>query len=182
MLRHLPNALSALRLVLAPVAAWLIVTGQFTAAFAVFVFAGLTDAFDGWLAKALKCPTTFGKYLDPVADKALMLAAFLSLAWAGHIPGWIAMVVILRDVLMAGSIGVAVLAHAKLDTTPLFLGKLSTVLQIVYVALHLAALAFSFSLEWLGEADAYLVAAVTSLSGGAYLTRFIEAMTPRRPA
>jgi cardiolipin synthase (CMP-forming) len=182
MVRHLPNILSALRLALAPVTAWLIVTGEFTAAFAVFVVAGATDALDGWLAKKLDCPTTVGKFLDPAADKLLMLAAFLALAWESHIPSWIALVVILRDLLIAGSVGVARIAGAKLDTTPMFLGKLSTVLQVAYVALHLAALAFGLSLAAIGEADAYIVAAITSLSGGAYLTRFIEAMTPQRPA
>jgi cardiolipin synthase len=182
MVRHIPNVLSALRLALAPVAAWLTVSGEFTAAFAVFVIAGATDALDGWLAKALNCPTTVGKFLDPAADKFLMFAAFVALSWGGHIPAWIAMVVILRDVLIAGSVAVARIAGARLDTTPIFLGKLSTVLQVAYVALHLAALAFGFSLGAIGETDAYIVAAITSLSGGAYLTRFIEAMTPKRPA
>jgi cardiolipin synthase (CMP-forming) len=182
MVRHIPNILSALRLALAPVAAWLIVSGEFAAAFAVFVIAGATDALDGWLAKALNCPTTVGKFLDPAADKILMLAAFVALAWGGHIPSWVAMVVIVRDLLIVGSVGVARIAGAKLDTSPMFLGKLSTVLQVAYVALHLAMLAFGFSLGAIGEADAYIVAAITSLSGGAYLTRFIEAMTPKRPA
>jgi phosphatidylglycerophosphate synthase len=90
--------------------------------------------------------------------------------------------VIGRDALIAISVGIAKLAGARLDTTPLFLGKLSTVLQVGYVALHLAALAFAFSLDAIGEADAYVVAALAALSGGAYLTRFVEAMTPRRPA
>jgi cardiolipin synthase len=182
MVRHIPNILSALRLALAPFIAWLIVSGEFMAAFGVFALAGFTDAADGWLAKTLNCPTKVGKYLDPLADKALMLAAFLALAYAGHIPGWIALVVIGRDVLIGLSVGVARLARAKLDTTPLAIGKLSTVLQVAYVALHLAALAFSFPLDAIGEVDAYIVAAITSLSGGAYFSRFVDAMTPRRPA
>jgi cardiolipin synthase len=182
MVRHIPNILSGLRLALAPVIAWLIVGGDYTLAFAVFVVAGATDALDGWLAKALNCPTRFGKFLDPAADKFLMFGVFAALVWTGHVPVWLALVVIGRDVLIAGSVGVAAVAGLKLDTTPLFLGKLSTVLQVAYIALHLAAPAFAFSLAWLGEADAYVVAAITSLSGGAYLSRLVDAMTPRRPA
>jgi cardiolipin synthase len=182
MLRHLPNLLSALRLALAPVVAWLIVDGQFVAAFAVFAVAGLTDAIDGPLAKALNCPTKVGKFLDPAADKALMLAAFLALAIPGHVPDWLALVVIGRDVLIGGTVGIAMLCGLRLDTTPIWIGKLSTVLQVAYVGLHLAALAFAFSLDSVGEIDAYIVAAVTSLAGGAYFHRFVDAITPRRSA
>lgn len=176
MLRHIPNFLSALRLALAPATAGFVATDNFMAAFGVFAFAGFTDAIDGPLAKMLKCPTPFGKFLDPIADKALMLAAFLALTFIGAIPLWLAVVVIGRDVLIGAAVGIAMLRRVTLDTTPFFIGKLTTALQITYLGAHLAALAFSFSLDAAVPADAYILAAVTIASGMAYGGRWFQAM------
>src|SRR5258708_2306767 len=80
MLRHLPNLLTTLRLAAAPTTAGLLVAGHFNAAFGLFAVAGLSDAADGFLAKRFGLDSPLGRVLDPIADKALMLAAFVTLA------------------------------------------------------------------------------------------------------
>jgi len=182
MLRHLPNFLSALRLALAPATAGFVATDNFMAAFGVFAFAGFTDAIDGTLAKILKCPTPLGKFLDPTADKALMLAAFLALAFIGDIPVWLAVIVIGRDVLIGCAVAIGMARHMHIDTTPLFIGKLTTALQITYLGAHLAALAFAFSLGRAVPADGYILAVLTVASGLAYAQRWFAAMRTRAPA
>jgi len=176
MLRHIPNVLSAIRLVLAPATAAFVVTDNFLAAFGVFAFAGFTDAIDGTLAKLLNCPTQFGKVLDPLADKALMTAAFLALAFVHDVPWWLAAIVIGRDVLIGAGVGLLLLMGRRLDTTPLFVGKLTTALQITYLAVHLAALAFGLSLGDAVPADAYILAVLTAASGAGYAWRGIGAV------
>src|SRR5580700_229026 len=97
MLRHLPNLLTTLRLAAAPATAGLLVAGHFNAAFGIFAFAGLSDAADGYLAKRFGLTTRLGRFLDPAADKALMLALFVTLAVVGDVPGWLAIWTVARD-------------------------------------------------------------------------------------
>ena len=86
MLRHLPNLLTSLRLAAAPTTAGLLVAGHFNAAFGLFAVAGLSDAADGYLAKRFGLDSPLGRILDPTADKALMLAAFVTLAILDDVP------------------------------------------------------------------------------------------------
>jgi len=92
---------------------------------------------------------------------------------------WLTAIVIGRDVLIGGAVAVAMLRGVKLDTTPLYIGKLTTALQIVYLAAHLAALAFSLSLASAVPADAYILAALTLVSGAGYAWRGFDAMRAR---
>src|SRR5678815_5329906 len=94
MLRHLPNLLTSLRLAAAPTTAGLLVAGHFNAAFGLFAVAGLSDAADGFLAKRFGLDSPLGRVLDPTADKALMLAAFVTLAILDDVPVWLAALVI----------------------------------------------------------------------------------------
>src|SRR5882672_8667433 len=100
MLRHLPNLLTSLRLAAAPATAGLLVAGHFNAAFGLFAFAGLSDAADGFLAKRFNLASRLGRLLDPAADKALMLAGFVTLAVLDDVPAWLAVTVIARDLLI----------------------------------------------------------------------------------
>src|SRR5258706_148067 len=108
MLRHLPNFLTALRLAAAPTTAGLLVAGHFNAAFGIFAAAGLSDAADGFLAKRFGLDSPLGRVLDPVADKALMLAAFVTLALLDDVPVWLAAIVIARDGLILLGLAIAV--------------------------------------------------------------------------
>ncbi|GAA0542726.1 CDP-alcohol phosphatidyltransferase family protein [Rhizomicrobium palustre] len=139
-LRQAPNILSGLRLVAAPVAAWLILNAYDMAALMVFVFAGLSDAADGYLAKRFGLASRFGAILDPAADKLLMLASFLSLAAVGAVPVWLTALVIGRDLAIVAGVALARLLSIPLEVRPLYVGKASTVIQVVYIALVLLLL------------------------------------------
>lgn len=176
LLRHLPNLLTGLRLAAAPATAGLLAEGHFNAAFGLFALAGLSDAADGFLAKRFGLSTRLGRLLDPVADKALMLAVFVTLAFLDDVPMWLAVTVILRDLLIVSGLAVAVASRAPISIKPLFAGKLCTATQVVYAALHLGALAFGFSIAWMWPADAYFTAAVAFASAIAYFAVWLSAM------
>ncbi len=175
-LRHVPNLLTGLRLAAAPATAGLLAAGHFKAAFGIFVFAGISDAADGFLAKRFNLSSTLGRVLDPAADKALMLAAFVTLALLGAVPEWLAATVIARDALILGGLAMAVALRAPVAVQPTLLGKLSTALQVLYIGWHLAALAFDWPVSVLAPADAYAVGAAALLSGFGYLSVWLKAM------
>lgn len=176
MLRHLPNLLTSLRLAAAPTTAGLLVAGHFNAAFGLFAVAGLSDAADGFLAKRFGLASPLGRVLDPVADKALMLAAFVTLAMLDDVPMWLAATIIARDALILLGLGIAVALQVPIGVQPLLIGKLSTALQVVYIGWHLAALAFEYPLGPVAPADAYLVGGVAVASGFAYFAVWLKAM------
>jgi len=103
-IRNIPNALTILRLLLVPVFIWLLVRGDGgdtvsrTWAAVVFVVAGVTDLVDGELARRQGMVTSFGKILDPIADKALTGGAFVALSWLGELPWWVTVVMLVREV------------------------------------------------------------------------------------
>lgn len=146
LMRHIPNILSGLRLLAAPLVAYLILRGDGTAALVVFVCAGLSDALDGYLAKAFSYTSAFGAVLDPAADKLLMLASFLSLSHVGAAPWGLTATVIGRDVAIVCGIAIAKTLNAPLKVAPLIAGKVSTVVQVGYVAFELVLRAGA--LQW----------------------------------
>lgn len=146
MLRHLPNLLTGLRLAAAPALAFLLLAGADRAALGVFAFAGLTDAADGFLAKRFGFATRFGRFLDPAADKLLMFASFVTLSLMDVTPLWLTALVIARDLAIVCGILVARLLALPVRVEPLPIGKASTAVQIVYVALALVLL--NFGLHW----------------------------------
>src|SRR4029079_3188209 len=101
MVRHLPNLLSALRLLAAPFAAWLIVHGHDIAALLTFAAAGASDGLDGFIARRWGVMSNFGAWLDPAADKLLMLLCFTALFAVGMTPLWLLALVVVRDVAIA---------------------------------------------------------------------------------
>jgi cardiolipin synthase (CMP-forming) len=174
--RHLPNFLTSLRLIAAPAIAALLAIGDYTLAFAVFAAAGISDAVDGFLAKRYGFSTRFGRILDPVADKALMFAAFVMLGIIGEAPLWLVVVMIGRDVLITLGLFVGVATQAPITVQPLVLGKLVTVFQVFYVAVHLAALAFALPVDAITPYDAYLLALLAVASTVDYSGLWLRAM------
>src|SRR5260370_25934564 len=144
MLRHLPNLLTTLRLAAAPTTAGMLVAGRSNAAFGLFAVAGLSDAADGFLAKRFGLDSPLGRVLDPIADKALMLAGFVTLALLDDVPVWLAVIVVARDVLILLGLAIAMALRPPIGVQPILLGKLCTGLQVLYIGWHLASLAFAF--------------------------------------
>ena len=133
MILNLPNGLTFLRLILTPVIIMLLLDGAFFWALVVFLLAGVTDGLDGFVARSLREPTEFGRILDPLADKIFLGSSFITLAFLGRLPIWLAGVAVGRDlVLMIGSC-ILYTASGRLGYPPSFVGKLSTVLQVLTV-------------------------------------------------
>ena len=168
LLRHLPNLLTALRLCAAPFTAVLILRGHYGAALGFFAFAGLSDALDGYLARRLSPGSRFGVYLDPAADKLLMLASFVTLTMVGAVPLWLTALVIGRDLAIVGGAAIAWLLALPLKIEPLQIGKISTVVQVSFIGLVLLLRAAGAELPMLVLAGAIAAGAVTVASWLAY--------------
>lgn len=130
-MRQIPNVLCLLRLALAPWCALLIVGGQFSLALAALGAAGLTDFFDGFLARRMRWSTPVGALLDPLADKALLVAAYWAMALAGCIPWWLAAIVLSRDAAILVGAGLLYWRAGIRRFPPSKAGKLSTTVQIL---------------------------------------------------
>ncbi|HVV27227.1 MAG TPA: CDP-alcohol phosphatidyltransferase family protein [Rhizomicrobium sp.] len=168
MIRHLPNLLSALRLLAAPFAAWLIVSGRDTAALCVFALAGASDGLDGFIARHWGAISRFGAWLDPVADKLLMLFCFIALLAIGAAPAWLVMLVAARDAAIAGGWLLVRLLGLPVRQEPLLLGKITTAAQVLYVFILLLLLAFDLEAPRLATGAAWACGLFTLLSGAAY--------------
>jgi len=176
------NLITLGRLLSVPVLVWLILAGQFAAAFWMFVLAGISDAVDGFIAKRFDMRTQIGALLDPVADKTLLVSTYVTLGVAGQLPTWLVILVVSRDLMIVGGFLLVQLLGASTRWEPLMVSKANTALQIVLVALTLARLAFAFDDHRLGVGLVYAVAATTVLSGAAYLVRWAHSLAGTEPA
>src|ERR1700709_2299414 len=133
---NLANIITFGRLCAVPLAFWLVLGRRIGDAFVLFVAAGLSDALDGWLARRYG-GNAIGALMDPVADKALLVTMYITLATIGALPAWLAILVVFRDLLIVGGICVlAVLGH-PVTIRPLYISKLNTVMQILLIAVIL---------------------------------------------
>lgn len=143
MLKYIPNALTLARLVLVAPFLWALANKAYPAAFYIFSLAGLTDALDGWLARAFRWQSSFGSFIDPLADKFLIASSFISLAFIGALPWWLVALVFMRD--LSISLGVVAwfwFVQHKLEFNPTYLSKINTVLQLLLMTCCLFQLAF----------------------------------------
>jgi cardiolipin synthase len=144
------NLLTLARLLCVPPIVVLTVQGRFGDAAAVFVLAALTDLADGFVAKRISGPTAIGAVLDPLADKLLMAAVFLTLVIQGHLPLWLAALVIGRDVMIVAGTLALRLSVGRFRVEPLLIGKAATFVQLVLGGAVLAQLSVLPQLEpWL---------------------------------
>jgi cardiolipin synthase len=100
----IPTFITIGRILLVPVTIWLIISGAYGLAFLCFVIAGVSDAIDGYLARALDQRSELGAYLDPLADKALLVSVYVTLGFLREIPAWLVIAVVTRDVLIVAAI------------------------------------------------------------------------------
>jgi len=171
----LPNLISLARLLCVPLAVWLIMTNQMRAAFYVFVAAGISDAIDGFIAKRFNARTALGRYIDPLADKALLVSVYVTLGSKGELADWLVILVVFRDLLIVGG---ALLIHTLTDQRmrlePLFISKLNTLMQIVLIVVVLAMNGFGIDDHGLKPILVGVTAITTVLSGGAYIVRWVR--------
>jgi len=167
--RSLPNLLTASRLILVPVIAERLARARYAQALALILLAGVTDGLDGWLARRFAWTTRAGAWLDPVADKALLITVYILLGLRGVIPAWLALLIPLRDLFILSMVGVGLMFTRVRDFPPSPWGKLSTIVQI-FAALALLADAAAGSALPRAAANAliYITAAITIWSGVDY--------------
>jgi cardiolipin synthase (CMP-forming) len=176
----IPNLITLARILLVPVMVWAIAAGEMQVAFALFLVAGLSDLIDGFLAKRFNMATELGAYLDPLADKALIVSIYVALGIAGAIPRWLVILVVSRDIMIVSAVMLSWLVNKPVTLKPLTVSKLNTVAQILLALVVLAALAFEFDAWWVIQGLTALVAILTLTSVALYLRGWIHHMNGTR--
>jgi cardiolipin synthase (CMP-forming) len=168
-LSQLPNLITLSRIALAPVLILFLKDQDYLAALVVIVVAGLSDGLDGLIAKRFHATSRLGGILDPVADKILLISAYVMLTILDQVPFWLMLTVVFRDLLIVGGFLVFTLLVGSVHMRPSYLSKINTFVQILLVVLVLVVKAAE--LPWAGLVDAmvYVVLATTTASGLHYL-------------
>lgn len=130
---NIPNLISLARLLFVPYIVWMLLNNNFLIAFYLILAVSLSDAVDGFIARRLNCKTVLGHYLDPLADKALLISLYLTLAFKGFLPTWLAITVVSRDALIVGGVIISNILNKPLKIKPLLISKTNTVLQIFLI-------------------------------------------------
>jgi cardiolipin synthase len=172
----LPNLITIGRILLVPIVVWAIASDEMLLALVLFVIAGVTDAIDGFIAKRFGMATELGAYLDPLADKALLVSIYVTLAISADIPRWLAILVVSRDIMIVGAVMLSWVVGRPVTIRPLLVSKLNTTAQIVFAALVLAALGLAFDPGPVLTLAMILVAGLTILSAAAYLAEWTRHM------
>lgn len=166
---NIPNLLSLARLFSVPLIISLILSYKLNPAFLLFAIAGLSDALDGFLARVFKARTTLGAYLDPLADKALLIGVYAALGRIGLVDLWVVILVVFRDVLIVGGILLLFLLKSSIDMKPLLISKINTVIQLVFALFILGQGESLLGISHLNTYLGYCVALTTVLSGVSYV-------------
>ena len=172
----IPNLITLARILLVPVVVWAMASGQMRIAFLLFAAAAVSDGVDGFLAKRFGMKTELGAYLDPLADKVLIVSIYVTLGITAVIPLWIVILVVSRDIMIVGAIILSWLVGRPVKIKPHIVSKLNTAAQILFAALVLASHGYNFDAEPLLTLVMALVAVLTLLSVGLYLAEWVRHM------
>ena len=172
----LPNALSIIRIILTVPIVIALLKEQYLLTLMLFLFAGITDALDGWIAKQFSFQSRLGSILDPMADKILLASTFLSLYWVGILPLWLLLLIFVRDIIIvAGALGYF-LGEMNESTELLkqtLISKFNTVLQIALI-LFLLVMQIYIELNTFKDMLYIVIATSTGLSGADYMWLWIK--------
>lgn len=173
-MRHLPNLICLFRIALiAPLLAAM-VAGDETRILVLFGIAAVSDALDGYLAKRFSWTSELGRFLDPLADKLLLVSVFITAAWLGIAPWWVAAVAVMRDVLIGLGALIFRLWFGPLRGRPTIISKINTGVQILYLLALILASAVGLPPREMLDAMAFVVVATTLASGIDYVARFVR--------
>lgn len=147
---NVPNVLTTLRVLAAPLLAYSLLRGHFEWAFHLFILAAVTDALDGWIARHFRLTTHYGAVMDPLADKLITLVCVVLLTWLGLVPLWLTLVMVMRDTVIVSGAFAYHRLFGHVEIHPTWLGKLHTALAFVLFAAVLAdAAALMDASAWL---------------------------------
>lgn len=172
----LPNIITIARMLAVPLIVWLIITNQMTAAFFIFVAAGISDGVDGFIAKRFNASTTLGAYLDPLADKLLLVSIYISLGYLEILPALLVITVVSRDFMIVGGLLLAWFLERPMDIKPLFVSKANTTGQIILAGAALGLPGLGYPSPGLIIWGSVAVGLLTVGSGGIYLRDWIRHM------
>jgi len=172
----IPNLITLLRFLLVPGVIFALLTGEVEWAFAGFVFAAVSDGVDGFIARQFNQRSELGAYLDPMADKLLLVSVFVVLGYMGNLPLWLVVAAVSRDGLIVGGVLLSAVMDQPVAMKPLLVSKANTLVQLLLAALVLAGLTFDFSLGPIFPALVYFSGLLTVASGAAYLVGWIKHM------
>lgn len=165
---NIPNFITLGRVILVPVVFWLLISDRLQAAFFMFVIAGLSDAVDGYLAKRYGWVTELGTYLDPIADKLMIVSLFIALGISGKLPSWLVIAVVSRDILIVIGVMLTWLMGDPVQIKPLAVSKANTLAQILLVAAVFADEGFGLGIGEVRTMLVWIVAGLTLASLAAY--------------
>jgi cardiolipin synthase (CMP-forming) len=183
----IPNIITLLRFFLVPAVIYAMLLGRMDWALAGFVIAGVSDGLDGFIARQFNQRSELGAYLDPMADKLLLVSVFVVLGLMGELPLWLVLAAVSRDALIVTAVLLSTVMGNPVEMKPIFVSKANTAIQIVLAALVLSELAFA---RYFWDARTWLVVIsglLTAASAAAYLVAWLrhmngngESETPRR--
>jgi cardiolipin synthase (CMP-forming) len=173
----LPNLVTIGRILLVPLTVWLLISEAYVPAVLAFALAGISDAVDGFLARRFNLQTELGTYLDPLADKALLVSIYVTLSVMHILPAWITIAVVTRDLLIVGAVMLSWLMDKPLIMKPLWISKVNTAWQIIFAGGVLGFLAIGLDGQWLVFAGAVLAGVLTVLSGAFYMRNWVRHMS-----
>ena len=172
----IPNLITLGRILLVPVVVWAIAAGEMRIAFILFLAAGISDAVDGFLAKRFGMTTELGAYLDPLADKAMLVSIYVALGITEAVPRWLVILVVSRDIMIVSAVILSWLVDKPVPLKPLLVSKLNTVAQIALACVVMAALGFDFNADFAATGLTALVAALTLVSVAFYVAEWVRHM------
>lgn len=168
-IKMIPNFLTTMRIFLAIPIVWLILNERYSAVLWIAFIAGLSDGIDGWLARKLNVLSRFGAIADPVSDKVMLVSSYVALAIVELLPWWVIVIVVLRDVVIVTGAVAYHLLFGRYDMAPSLWGKLSTLVQIVFVLAMLTQQVYPV-LPGIGlQIGLWLVVVMAFISGGHYV-------------
>ena len=165
---NVPNVLTLIRILLTPLFVIFLINDLFSLALLVFFIAAISDSLDGLCARYFNQYTVFGTYLDPIADKLLLSSAFVSLAILKLLPGWLAVIVLSRDILIVTAIAVFAITDIRIEMKPSLVSRVTTVFQMLTILISLLDLTF-FKVNTLKWSLFCLTTIITITSGFHYI-------------
>jgi cardiolipin synthase len=173
----IPNLITILRFLLVPAVVWAMLSARWDWAFAGFVVAGVSDGVDGFIARQFNQRSELGAYLDPMADKILLVSVFVVLGFIGELPLWLVIAAVTRDGLIICAVLLSTVIGNPVEMKPLMVSKANTAIQIVLAAVVLAELTFSMVFGPLRTSLIFLSGLLTVASAAAYLVAWLRHMS-----
>ena len=172
----LPNYITVARFLMVPLVILSMIDGQMLTAFALFLLAGVSDAIDGAIARQFNQKSELGAWLDPMADKFLLVSVFVMLGWLEALPSWLVILAVSRDGMIVAAVVLSSMMGNPVEMRPLLVSKANTLVQIVLLMLVLADLAGLVQLDALIGWMVYAAAGLTIASAAAYLVTWLRHM------